>query len=92
MDRKKQWLIYGMLTFATSTWGSAFIAGKIAIESFEPATISFFAFFWSSFAIVSNYVDNGKGHSKADEKRLGFVCFTRFNRDCNIQHLFLLSE
>ena len=33
-----------MLTLATSTWGSAFIAGKVAIESFDPATISFLRF------------------------------------------------
>lgn len=41
---KKLWITYGMLTFATATWGSAFIAGKIAVQSFEPATIAFFRF------------------------------------------------
>ncbi|GAE35731.1 DMT family transporter [Halalkalibacter akibai] len=51
MDRKKQWMIYGMLTLATSTWGSAFIAGKIAIESFEPATISFLRFFGAAILL-----------------------------------------
>ncbi|WP_368504190.1 DMT family transporter [Alkalihalophilus sp. As8PL] len=44
MERKKQWLIYAMLTLATATWGSAFIAGKLAIESFEPSTIAFLRF------------------------------------------------
>ncbi|OLO40373.1 EamA family transporter [Alkalihalophilus pseudofirmus] len=38
-------LTYIMLAIATSTWGSAFIAGKVAIESFEPATVAFFRFF-----------------------------------------------
>jgi hypothetical protein len=33
---KKKWMIYGMLFIATATWGSAFIAGKIAVQSFEP--------------------------------------------------------
>ncbi|MFC0471843.1 DMT family transporter [Halalkalibacter kiskunsagensis] len=51
MERKKQWMIYGMLTFATSTWGSAFIAGKVAIESFDPATISFLRFFGAALLL-----------------------------------------
>ncbi|MCL7747391.1 DMT family transporter [Halalkalibacter alkaliphilus] len=51
MERKKQWMVYGMLTVATSTWGSAFIAGKIAIESFEPATISFLRFFGAALLL-----------------------------------------
>ncbi|MEH7084328.1 DMT family transporter [Neobacillus drentensis] len=42
--KKKQWLIYGMLIFATATWGSAFIAGKIAVQDFEPATVAFLRF------------------------------------------------
>ncbi|SDN44267.1 DMT family transporter [Bacillus sp. OK048] len=41
---KKKWIIYGMLFFATATWGSAFIAGKIAVQSFEPATVAFLRF------------------------------------------------
>ncbi|MDT8860575.1 DMT family transporter [Alkalihalobacillus sp. MEB130] len=51
MERKKQWMIYGMLALATSTWGSAFIAGKIAIQSFEPATISFLRFFGAALLL-----------------------------------------
>ena len=42
---KRLWLIYGMLTLATATWGSAFIAGKYAVQSFEPATVAFLRFF-----------------------------------------------
>ncbi|UOE92643.1 DMT family transporter [Alkalihalobacillus sp. LMS39] len=45
MERKKLWVIYLMLALATSTWGSAFIAGKIAVESFEPTTVAFLRFF-----------------------------------------------
>ncbi|MBV7507980.1 DMT family transporter [Bacillus sp. sid0103] len=42
--KKKQWLTYVMLIIATATWGSAFIAGKIAVQSFEPATVAFLRF------------------------------------------------
>ena len=48
---KKHWVIYGMLTIATATWGSAFIAGKIAIQSFEPATIAFLRFFGAAILL-----------------------------------------
>ncbi len=44
MREKKLWLIYGMLTVSTAIWGSAFIAGKYAVESFEPATVAFLRF------------------------------------------------
>jgi drug/metabolite transporter (DMT)-like permease len=42
--KKKQWITYGMLIIATATWGSAFIAGKVAVQSFEPATVAFLRF------------------------------------------------
>jgi drug/metabolite transporter (DMT)-like permease len=48
---KKIWLIYLMLALATSTWGSAFIAGKIAIQSFEPATVAFLRFFGAAILL-----------------------------------------
>lgn len=51
MDNKKTWLIYIMLALATSTWGSAFIAGKIAVQSFEPATVAFFRFFGAALLL-----------------------------------------
>lgn len=69
MDRKKRWLIYGMLTLATSTWGSAFIAGKIAIESFDPATISFLRFLGAAlllFPIMWIFERNRPKHTKKD--------------------------
>lgn len=40
-----------MLALATSTWGSAFIAGKIAVQSFEPATVAFFRFFGAALLL-----------------------------------------
>lgn len=51
LRNNKTWLIYGMLALATSTWGSAFIAGKIAVESFEPATVAFFRFFGATILL-----------------------------------------
>ncbi|WNF35184.1 DMT family transporter [Bacillaceae bacterium IKA-2] len=51
MDNKKTWLIYITLALATSTWGSAFIAGKIAVQSFEPATVAFFRFFGAALLL-----------------------------------------
>lgn len=51
VEQKKNWLVYLMLAIATSTWGSAFIAGKIAVESFEPATIAFFRFFGAALIL-----------------------------------------
>jgi drug/metabolite transporter (DMT)-like permease len=47
----KKWLIYGMLFIATATWGSAFIAGKIAVQSFEPATVAFLRFLGAAFLL-----------------------------------------
>ncbi len=34
-----------MVGAATTTWGSAFLAGKIAVVSFEPTTVAFLRFF-----------------------------------------------
>ncbi|MGX6443155.1 DMT family transporter [Neobacillus sp. K501] len=48
---KKQWMIYGLLTLATATWGSAFIAGKVAVQSFEPATVAFLRFFGAALLL-----------------------------------------
>ncbi len=48
---KKLWLIYGMLFFATATWGSAFIAGKVAVKDFEPATVAFLRFLGASILL-----------------------------------------
>jgi drug/metabolite transporter (DMT)-like permease len=40
-----------MLTLATATWGSAFIAGKFAVQSFEPATVAFLRFFGAAILL-----------------------------------------
>ncbi|WP_017727469.1 DMT family transporter [Halalkalibacterium ligniniphilum] len=51
MEKKRLLLIYGMLALATGTWGSGFIAGKIAVESFEPTTIAFLRFLGASILL-----------------------------------------
>jgi drug/metabolite transporter (DMT)-like permease len=49
--KKKQWITYGMLILATATWGSAFVAGKVAVQSFEPATVAFLRFFGAAILL-----------------------------------------
>ena len=48
---KRLWLIYSMLTLSTAIWGSAFIAGKYAVQSFEPATVAFLRFFGAAILL-----------------------------------------
>ncbi|OZM57188.1 EamA family transporter [Lottiidibacillus patelloidae] len=48
MMRKETIIVYASLAFSTSIWGSAFIAGKYAVTSFEPATIAFLRFFFAA--------------------------------------------
>jgi drug/metabolite transporter (DMT)-like permease len=45
---KNQTMIYVMLALSTGIWGSAFIAGKYAVESFEPTTVAFLRFFFAA--------------------------------------------
>ncbi|MGO4886499.1 DMT family transporter [Anaerobacillus sp. MEB173] len=45
------WVTYVTLAISTSIWGSGFIAGKVAIESFEPTTVAFFRFFLASLIL-----------------------------------------
>ncbi|MED4018696.1 DMT family transporter [Sutcliffiella cohnii] len=66
---KKTWLIYGMLTLATATWGSAFIAGKYAVVSFEPATVAFLRFLGAAiilFPIMWTVEKNRPKRTKKD--------------------------
>ncbi|RXT06390.1 DMT family transporter [Ammoniphilus sp. CFH 90114] len=44
MKQERLWLTYITLAVATSIWGTAFIAGKYAVESFEPITVAFLRF------------------------------------------------
>jgi drug/metabolite transporter (DMT)-like permease len=48
---KKLMVTYIMLIVATATWGSAFIAGKFAVKSFEPATVAFLRFLGASILL-----------------------------------------
>lgn len=44
MKQDRLWLTYITLAISTSLWGTAFIAGKYAVESFEPITVAFLRF------------------------------------------------
>jgi drug/metabolite transporter (DMT)-like permease len=67
----KRWLTYGMLTLATSTWGSAFIAGKVAVESFEPATVAFLRFLGAAILLFPLMFVMEKNRQKPSLKDYG---------------------
>ena len=73
---KKKWIIYGMLFFATATWGSAFIAGKIAVQSFEPATVAFLRFLGAAVLLFPLNVDHGKKSKETNTQ--GFMDCLQF--------------
>ncbi|WP_053363255.1 DMT family transporter [Bacillus sp. FJAT-27251] len=68
---RKRWLTYGMLTLATSTWGSAFIAGKVAVESFEPATVAFLRFLGAAILLFPLMLVMEKDRQKPDWRDYG---------------------
>ncbi|CAG9607536.1 DMT family transporter [Pseudoneobacillus rhizosphaerae] len=68
---KKLWLTYGMLTLATATWGSAFIAGKLAVQSFQPATVAFLRFFGAAILLFPLMWIMEKNRKKLTLKDIG---------------------
>jgi drug/metabolite transporter (DMT)-like permease len=68
---KKLWLIYGMLFFATATWGSAFIAGKVAVKDFEPATVAFLRFLGAAILLFPIMWSMEKNRKKPTLKDYG---------------------
>ncbi|UCZ51590.1 DMT family transporter [Bacillus shivajii] len=52
MMEKRPWLVYVMIAFATSSWGSAFIAGNFATRDFEPTTVAFLRFFFAALILI----------------------------------------
>jgi drug/metabolite transporter (DMT)-like permease len=69
--KKKLWLTYGMLTLATATWGSAFIAGKFAVQSFQPATVAFLRFFGAAILLFPLMWIMEKNRKKLTLKDIG---------------------
>lgn len=69
----KPWFIYIMLTFATSSWGSAFIAGRFATEDFSPVTTAFFRFFFAALLLVPIMLLMDKGGRRPEGKEWGLV-------------------
>jgi drug/metabolite transporter (DMT)-like permease len=68
---KKLWITYGMLTLATATWGSAFIAGKFAVQSFQPATVAFLRFFGAAILLFPLMWVMEKNRKKLTIKDIG---------------------
>jgi drug/metabolite transporter (DMT)-like permease len=68
---KKLWLTYGMLTLATATWGSAFIAGKFAVQSFQPATVAFLRFLGAAILLFPLMWIMEKNRKKITLKDIG---------------------
>ncbi|WP_236784363.1 DMT family transporter [Alteribacter salitolerans] len=52
VTQQRLWPVYLMLAFATSTWGSAFVAGRFATETFDPVTVSFLRFFFAALILI----------------------------------------
>jgi drug/metabolite transporter (DMT)-like permease len=69
--KKKLWITYGMLTLATATWGSAFIAGKFAVQSFQPATVAFLRFFGAAILLFPLMWIMEKNRKKLTLKDIG---------------------
>jgi drug/metabolite transporter (DMT)-like permease len=68
---KKLWITYGMLTLATATWGSAFIAGKFAVQSFQPATVAFLRFIGAAILLFPLMWVMEKNRKKLTIKDIG---------------------
>ncbi|ADU30412.1 DMT family transporter [Evansella cellulosilytica] len=62
MLNKKPWLIYLMLALATSSWGSAFIAGNYATRDFDPITVAFLRFFFAAIILIPLMLIKEKNH------------------------------
>ncbi|MGJ9381595.1 DMT family transporter [Salipaludibacillus sp. CF4.18] len=67
--REKPWLIYIMLALATSSWGSAFIAGSIATQDLSPIVVAFFRFFFAAVILIPImiFLDKGGRRPKGSE-------------------------
>ncbi|WP_259457888.1 DMT family transporter [Salipaludibacillus neizhouensis] len=67
--REKPWLIYIMLALATSSWGSAFIAGSFATQDLSPIVVAFFRFFFAAVILIPImiFLDKGGRRPKGSE-------------------------
>ncbi len=73
-EPKRLWPVYLMLAFATSTWGSAFIAGRFATESFDPITVAFLRFFFASLILIPIMILKEKDRPKLNKKDWLLLC------------------
>ncbi|WP_249777628.1 DMT family transporter [Paenalkalicoccus suaedae] len=69
----RPWLIYVMLALATSSWGSAFIAGSYATEDFSPTVVAFFRFFFAFVLLIPVMLVMDKGSRRPKGKEWWLV-------------------
>ncbi|TMW74071.1 EamA/RhaT family transporter [Alteribacter natronophilus] len=62
-----------MLAFSTSTWGSAFVAGRFATESFDPVTVAFLRFFFAAVILVPLMLILEKERPRPTAKQWGLL-------------------
>ncbi|WP_209122246.1 DMT family transporter [Alkalihalobacillus sp. BA299] len=85
-------LTYIMLALATSTWGSAFIAGKVAVESFEPATVAFFRFLGATLLLFPIMWTMEKNRPKPTKKDWGLFALLGLTGICIYNICFFLAS
>ncbi|MDG5789913.1 DMT family transporter [Evansella sp. AB-P1] len=68
MIKRHPWIIYVMLALATSSWGSAFIAGNYATRDFEPITVAFLRFFFAAIILIPIMLIKEKKHRRPKGK------------------------
>ncbi|MDQ0257540.1 drug/metabolite transporter (DMT)-like permease [Evansella vedderi] len=50
--KNRPWFVYVILALATSSWGSAFIAGNFATRDFDPITVAFLRFLFAAIILL----------------------------------------
>ncbi|SES31777.1 DMT family transporter [Salipaludibacillus aurantiacus] len=71
---RKPWIVYIMLAFATSSWGSAFIAGNFATQDLSPSAVAFFRFFFATLLLIPLMLWMDKGGRRPKGKEWFLVC------------------
>ncbi|WP_018922417.1 DMT family transporter [Salsuginibacillus kocurii] len=64
MQRSKQWLVYIMLIFVTSLWGSAFVAGAYVTDYLGAVTVAFLRFAVAAVLLIPLMLYINKGIPK----------------------------
>lgn len=68
MNQERLWVTYITLAISTAIWGTAFIAGKYAVESFEPITVAFLRFLGATLLLFPYMMYREKNIPKPTRK------------------------